>query len=95
MGVKRFVKDVKEVLGLADFSEEKKKKAIKKLIKKLEARRAEDKKLLLSKDIKNKTRKEVKEDLQLIHYQIKKGKKLLESLEKPKESKGKVKNSNF
>ncbi len=81
MEIKKFIKSVSEVLDLDDFSENKKKKAIKKLLKKLE-RRKDKVKNLLEKNLDERDRKERKEELKLIRYHIKKGKKLLEKLEK-------------
>ncbi len=81
MGIKKFVNDVTDVLGLKDFEEQKKKKAVKKLLKKLEKKR-EEVENKLSTHPKDKQSKELADELELIHYQIKKGKKLLEKLEK-------------
>ncbi len=81
MGIERFIKNVVDMLELDDFSEQKKKKAIKKLLKKLERRKAKVKNHL-EKHLNDREKKETKEELQLIRYNIKKGKKLLEKLEK-------------
>ncbi len=81
MGIKKFIKSVTEVLNLDDFSERKKKKAIKKLLKKLEAKKDKVKKSL-NDDLKDSKKIEIKEELALIKYHIKKGKKLLNELEK-------------
>ncbi len=81
MGIKKFVNDVTGVLGLKNFEEQKKKKAVKKLLRKLEKRR-EEVENKLSTHPKDKQSKELADELELIHYQIKKGKKLLDKLEK-------------
>ncbi len=81
MGIKKFVNDVTDVLGLKKFDEQKKKKAIRKLLKKLEKKK-EDVEGQLANHPKNKQSKELADELELIHYQIKKGKKLLAKLEK-------------
>lgn len=81
MEFKQFVNSVIEFLNLSNFKEEKKKKSIKKLLKKLEDRKNEVKSFL-EKDLNKKEKKETKEELEIINYQIKKGKKLLEKLEK-------------
>ncbi len=81
MEIKKFIQHAKELLDLDDFSEDKKKKAIKKLLRKLEKRK--DKvKVFLHKKPGDRQRKEAKEELELIRYHIKKGKKLLAKLEK-------------
>ncbi len=83
MEIKKFIQHAKELLDLDDFSEDKKKKAIKKLLRKLEKRK--DKvKAFLHKKLSDRKRKEAKEELELIKYHIKKGKKLLAKLEKNK-----------
>ncbi len=81
MGIKKFIKNVSELLDLDDFSESKKKKAIKKLLRKLEKRKGRMKNRL-QKGLSDRQRKETKEELELIRYHIKKGKKLLEKLER-------------
>ncbi len=81
MGIEQFIKSVSTVLDLDDFSGHKKKKAIKKLLRKLE-RRKDKVKNLLEKNLDERERKERKEELKLIRYHIKKGRKLLERLEK-------------
>ncbi len=81
MGFKKFIKNVKEYLNLDDFNTGKKKKSIKKLLGKLDKRKAEIKELL-EKDLNSREKEEALEELEIIRYQIKKGKKLLERLEK-------------
>lgn len=78
MKLEKFVTSVKEVLDLDDFKINKKKKSVKQLLKKLENR-----KLKLEEKTKDKNvKKEKLEELELINFQIKKGKKLLSKLEK-------------
>ncbi len=84
MGIKQFIQDVQEFLDLDDFSEIKKKKAIKKLLKKLDKRKSEVKNLLTT-ELTDAVREETLEELELIKYQIKKGKKLLDKLKKDKQ----------
>ncbi len=83
MGIKQFIQDVQAFLDVDDFSELKKKKALKKLLKKLDKRKGEVKRLLAT-ELDNTERKEAQEELELIKYQIKKGKKLLNKLKKNK-----------
>lgn len=80
MGIKKFFKQVKHALGLEDFIEdEKKKKSIKELLSKLHVRKREIKELLKNK-LSKKDRKELKEELEIILFHIKNGKKLLVNL---------------
>ncbi len=81
MGIKKFIQDVQAFLDVDDFSELKKKKALKKLLKKLDKRKDEVKNLLTT-QLDNAEREEIQEELELIKYQIKKGKKLLDKLKK-------------
>ncbi len=81
MGFKKFIKSVKEFLNIDEFDTHKKKKAVKKLLNKLEKRKTEVKKLL-DKDLNSKEREEALEEFEILKYQIKKGKKLLDKLEK-------------
>ncbi len=83
MGIKKFIQDVQEFLDVDDFSELKKKKALKKLLKKLDKRKSEVKNLLTT-ELTDAEREETQEELELIKYQIKKGKKLLDKLKKDK-----------
>ncbi len=83
MGIKAFIQDVKEFLDLDDFSETKKKKAIKKLLKKLEKRK-DLVKQRLAVALNDEEKAEIQEELKIIKYQIKKGNKLLEKLRKDK-----------
>jgi pimeloyl-CoA synthetase len=80
MGMKKFFKQVKHLLGLEDFIEsEKKKKSIKELLSKLHARKREIKELLKSK-LSKKERHELKDELEIISFHIKNGKKILAEL---------------
>ncbi len=83
MGIKQFIQDVQAFLDIDDFSELKKKKALKKLLKQLDNRKDEVKNLLAN-ELDDTERKEAQEELELIKYQIKKGKKLLAKLKKDK-----------
>ncbi len=84
MKIKDFIKSVKEFLELDNFKEEKKKKAIKKLLKKLLKRKKELD--MIEKDtLKNKEKKALKEELEIVKYQIKKGAKLLKKLKEKKQ----------
>ncbi len=81
MKIKKFIKNAKNFLELDDFSESKKKKAIKKLLKKLADRQKATKKRLNG-NLGKKEKRKAEEELELVKYQIKKGKKLLSKLEK-------------
>ncbi|PIE45793.1 MAG: hypothetical protein CSA45_01650 [Gammaproteobacteria bacterium] len=81
MKIQEFISGAKDCLDLDDFSENKKRRAIKKLLRKLEKRRQKIKNLL-QKRLSDRQRKEAKEELRIIRYHIKKGEKLLERLEK-------------
>ncbi len=85
MGINKFIKNVKNFLELDDFSESKKKKAIKKLLEKL-AKRQKATKKRLDGDLSKKEKRKAEEELEIIKYQIKKGKKLLSKLEKSQEN---------
>lgn len=80
MGIKKFIDSVQEFLGLDDFGEQGKKKSIKNLLKKLEKREKETKKKL-DKNTNKEEKSQLKEELEIILAQIKKGKKYLEKLE--------------
>jgi len=78
MGFKKFIKKVKLTLGLDDYEIEGKKKSLKDLIKKLNARK---KSIVTSLSHANKKeKKELNEELEIITCQIKKGKKILHDL---------------
>lgn len=78
MGIKKFIKKVKSTLGLNDYEIEGKKKSLKDLIKKLNNRKKSIKKSLETANKKKK--KELEEELKIVTYQIKKGKKILHDL---------------
>ncbi|CAA6824054.1 MAG: Unknown protein [uncultured Sulfurovum sp.] len=78
MGIKKFIKKVQSTLGLDDYETEGKKKSLKDLIKKLNARKKRLNKLLEKANTKEK--KELLEELEIITFQIKKGKKILHDL---------------
>ncbi|KYJ87564.1 hypothetical protein [Sulfurovum riftiae] len=79
MGIKKFIENVKEILELDEFENAGKKKSIKRLLKKLKARKEELEKSAKKKSDK-KVSKEIKEELNIITLQIKKGEKILEEL---------------
>ncbi len=88
MGIKKFIKKVKSTLGLNDYEIEGKKKSLKDLIKKLNSRKKSINKSLETANKKKK--KELEEELEIVTYQIKKGKKILHNLyaeNKPNKSK--------
>jgi len=76
MGIKKFINDVKESLGLNSFKKSGKKKSIKVLLANLEERKEE-----IEKQLAKKSTKALKEELSIIKMQIKKGEKLLTKLE--------------
>ena len=79
MGIKKFIKKVKQTLGLTDYEVESKKKALKDLLKKLNSRKKSINKSLDG-SIKKKEKKELEEELEIVSCQIKKGKKILHNL---------------
>lgn len=80
MGIKKFIDSVQDFLGLDDFGEQGKKKSIKSLLKKLE-KREKDIKKKLDKNTNKDEKSQLKEELEIVSVQIKKGKKYLEKLE--------------
>lgn len=80
MSIKKFVETVKEFLELNGFKKAGKKQSIKKLLKKLNVKKEKIEKAL-SKKVDKKEKKELNEELDIICFQIKKGKKLLEKLD--------------
>jgi len=79
MGLKKFIKSVQSTLGLEEFNEEGKKKALKILLKKLNNRKKSLNTAL--KTVKNKKEEnELQEELDIVKLQIKKGKKILYKL---------------
>ena len=79
MGKKKFIQNVTEALGIDDFQVSSKKKSIKTLLKKLNA-----KKEVLDKSLKTKLDKKVKKELEeerdIIICHIEKGEKILKKL---------------
>ena len=79
MGIKNFITDVVQFLGLHHFVVSGKKKSIKNLLKKLKKRR-----LLIYRSFQNETDEkkinELQEELDIVSLQIQKGKKLLNKL---------------
>jgi len=79
MGIKKFIESVKELLGLDEFEKTEKKKSIKRLLEKLRSRQ-EILNNTPKKKLDKKERKELKEELNIITLQIKKGEKILNKL---------------
>ncbi len=79
MGIKKFIKNVKHTLGLNDYGIEGKKKSLKDLLKKLRERKRKINKSLEA-SLGKKEKSELKEELEIISCQIKKGKKILHGL---------------
>ena len=79
MNLKKFIKSVKSTLGLKGFSQEGKKKSLKELLKKLN-RRKKSITTSLKTTLGNKEERELKEELEIVSLQIKKGKKILYKL---------------
>ncbi len=79
MGLKKFIKSVQSTLGLEDFNQEGKKKSLKELLKKLNHRKKSII-ILLKAPLGKKEESELKEELEIISLQIKKGKKILYKL---------------
>lgn len=79
MGIKKFIENVKESLGLDEFEKVGKKKSIKRLLEKLRSRKDILHKVP-KKKLSKKEKKELKEELEIISLQIKKGEKILDGL---------------
>ena len=79
MGIKKFIEKVKHTLGLNNYVIEDKKKSLKDLLKKLNERKNNIKKSL-KKSLDSKKEKELKEELDIVCLQLKKGKKMLHEL---------------
>jgi len=79
MSIKKFIKHVKKILQLDDFEQRGKKKSLKILLEKLEARR-EVLHAIPRKELDIKKRKALREEEEIISLQIKKGKEMLERL---------------
>ena len=76
MGIKKFIQNVAESLGLDEFKKSSKKKSIKSLLKKLNAKKKATESLTKTKANK----KDIEEELKLLTFQIKKGEKILTKL---------------
>lgn len=79
MGIKKFIKKVKNTLGLDAYAVEGKKKSLKDLLKKLRERKRKINKSLEA-SLGKKEKKELQEELEIVSLQIKKGKKILHEL---------------
>jgi len=79
MGIKKFIEKVKESLGLDEFEKVGKKKSIKRLLEKLRSRR-EILNKVPKKKLSKKEKKELKEELEIVSLQIKKGEEILDGL---------------
>jgi hypothetical protein len=79
MGIKKFIKKVKQTLGLISYEVEGKKKSLKDLLKKLNNRKKNINKSLKS-SLGKKEKKALEEELEIVSLQIKKGKKILHDL---------------
>jgi len=79
MGIAKFIKDVKNTLGVDESDKSGKKKSMKKLLKKLNIKKDEIDKKLKGK-LEKKVKKELQEELKIINIQIKKGDKILQKL---------------
>jgi len=79
MGFKKFIKSVQESLGIYEMEKTSKKKSIKKVLKKLNAKKLETDELLKVATDKKK-RKALEEEMQIIVCQIKSGNKILHKL---------------
>ncbi|NCO01371.1 MAG: hypothetical protein GW906_06050 [Epsilonproteobacteria bacterium] len=81
MGIKKFIKSVTDYLGLDKLEEMGKKKSLKNILSKLKTRRV---KILNS--IKNREDEskcdELQEELDIVNLQLKKGKQILNKLQK-------------
>jgi len=79
MSIKKFIESVKESLNLDEFEKTGKKKSIKRLLEKLKTRK-EILDKVPKKKLDKKELKELKEELDIISLQIKKGEKILDEL---------------
>jgi len=80
MGIKKFIENVKESLGLDDFKNKSKKKSIKNLLKKLYDKKTKIVSKLDNKKINKKDKKVLIEELDIINLQVKNGEKILNKL---------------
>jgi len=83
MSIKKFIKNVKHTLGLNGYAVEGKKKSLKVLLKKLKERKKSIDRSLKS-SLGKKETKELKEELEIVNLQIKKGENILHELYKNK-----------
>ena len=79
MNIKKFIESVLYALKTDEFEKVGKKKSIKRLLKKLEARKKAINEIP-RKNLSKKERKELSEEMEIISLHIKKGKKILEEL---------------
>ena len=77
MSIKKFIKNVTKMLGLDDIEGKSKKKSLKKLLDKLEARQKSIKNTP-KKKLSIKEKKALSEERKIINLQIKKAKKILD-----------------
>ena len=80
MGIKKFINNVKESLGLDEFNKKGKKKSIKSLLKKLNEKKEKINSKLENKKINKKDKKEILEELDIINIQLQNGEKILNKL---------------
>ncbi len=80
MGIKKFIENVKESLGLDEFKKKSKKKSIKSLLKKLNDKKEKITLALENKNINKKDKKILLEELDIITIQIQNGDKILNKL---------------
>jgi hypothetical protein len=79
MGIKKFINSVIELLEVDKFEKSGKKKSVKRLLEKLKIRK-EILNTVPKKKLAKKEKKELKEELEIITFQIKKGEKILNEL---------------
>jgi len=79
MGIKKFIKNAKQSLGLHDCETEGKKKKLKALLKKLRERKKSITRSLEA-SLGKKEKKDLEEELKIVSLQIKKGKNILHEL---------------
>jgi hypothetical protein len=79
MGIKKFINSVIELLEVDKWEKTGKKKSVKRLLEKLKIRK-EILNTVPKKKLAKKEKKELKEELEIITFQIKKGEKILNEL---------------
>ncbi|MCD4757695.1 MAG: hypothetical protein K8R39_05450 [Arcobacteraceae bacterium] len=79
MGIKKFIKSVKDAFDIKLSKKESKREKIKELIKELRTKRKEIREKIKDKKFKNKL-EDLEEDYAIIKLQIKKSKKILRNL---------------